>query len=348
MQARELETRDFDPRAAGENAFRAMHAFTTRIFGELRPEHPPQTFEESVADWRPLPSQDVFVRAVWHASSEIVATAGVNVSRNGNNPHVANFWISVLPEWRRRGIAKDLLRWVVEMARSEERRLLLGSTSSTSPAGEAFMARIGAENAQVMSLNQLLIADLARDKVRNWLDRAAALEDEFELGLWDGPYPETEYEAVAKMHSMMNTAPRDGLDLEDRTFSVDELRHWEASIAATRTERWSMYVRERRTGEIVGYTEVYWRAAHPEVLGQGDTVVAPASRNRGIGRWLKAAMIDKVVRERPEVQRVHTGNAASNEAMLRINEELGFRRFRTPANWQVGIEKVMEYLGGGK
>jgi len=74
------------------------------------------------------------------------------------------------------------------------------------------------------------------------------------------------------------------------------------------------------------------------------TGVFPQYRNHGLGRWLKAAMLDKVLKERPQVLFVRTGNADSNAAMLKINTELGFKPYRAECLWQVEVQKVMEYL----
>ena len=49
-----------------------------------------------------------------------------------------------------------------------------------------------------------------------------------------------------------------------------------------------------------------WNPNRPELLGQGMTGVFPQYRNRGLGRWLKAAMLDKVLKERPQVKYVRT------------------------------------------
>ena len=55
-------------------------------------------------------------------------------------------------------------------------------------------------------------------------------------------------------------------------------------------------------------------------------------------------MIDKVLRERPEVALVRTGNANENAPMLKINTEMGFKPYRAATMWQVATEKVDTYL----
>jgi len=51
-----------------------------------------------------------------------------------------------------------------------------------------------------------------------------------------------------------------------------------------------------------------------------------------------------VLRERPEVRIIRTGNAHSNAPMLRINEQLGFKPYRSSFTWQVSVERAAEYL----
>ena len=105
-----------------------------------------------------------------------------------------------------------------------------------------------------------------------------------------------------------------------------------------------MYAREMATGDIAGYTQVFWSRYRPQELWQGATGVLPQYRNRGLGRWLKAAMLEKVLRDRPQVRYVRTGNADSNAPMLKINYELGFKPRKAWTTWQVEVDRVMEYL----
>jgi GNAT superfamily N-acetyltransferase len=67
-------------------------------------------------------------------------------------------------------------------------------------------------------------------------------------------------------------------------------------------------------------------------------------QGRGLGRWLKAAMLEKVLRDRPQVKWVRTGNADANAPMLKINQELGFKPFFSNCFWQIATERVITYL----
>ena len=93
-----------------------------------------------------------------------------------------------------------------------------------------------------------------------------------------------------------------------------------------------------------GFTEVFWHPNRPQLLNQGGTGIFPEYRNNGLGRWLKAAMLHKVLRERPEVKFVRTSNADSNAPMVKINRELGFKPYISQCMWQVEVEKTREYL----
>ena len=58
----------------------------------------------------------------------------------------------------------------------------------------------------------------------------------------------------------------------------------------------------------------------PEVVAVQNTVVDRDHRGQGLAKALKAAMILRLRRERPDVGRMITMNAHSNAGMLAIND----------------------------
>lgn len=173
--------------------------------------------------------------------------------------HIVEFSVRVRPDARRRGIGMRLLRPIAEESKQRGRSLFLASTSSRIPAGDAFMKRLGASMGLSNSSSELLIADLDRDLMRKWRERARERAASFELGLWEGSYPEEDIEDVAEMMKVMNTAPRRDLEIEDLEPTAELLREWDASLIATGDKRWTMFARHVDRGKIAGYTDVFWR-----------------------------------------------------------------------------------------
>ncbi len=342
-----LQAKPFYPKTATESEFVALNKFSNRMHAEYWPEDPLRTVEETMRAWRFLPSYfEENLQAIWNGE-QIVASANAEVSRTEDNQHLVWFEIEVLPEYREQGIAKRLLQFVCDIAQQEKRRLLMTFSDSAIPAGASFMNRLGAQTGMESSTNQLNMADLDRKLIQNWQSQAPTKE--FSLGIWEGPFPEAEIEAIAVMRSaIVNSMPRENLALEDRKITKEEIRERERSFAERQMQRRTMYAKHKASGELAGYSEIFWETAHPETLNQGDTGVYPKYRNHGLGRWLKAAMIDKVLKEIPQVKRIRTGNANSNAPMLKINYEMGFKPYKAWTTWQIELEKTLQYLAKTK
>jgi mycothiol synthase len=341
-----VEIRRMDLATAGEEELRAAFQVNSLLRAERDPNAHPHTYEQFISELRSIPSM-VSV-TVWLAfdGDRAVANADYASFRTEENQHLAQFSIGVLPEYRRRGIGTRLFALIAEIARRENRQTIGGATYSTVPAGEAVMRRIGATIGMTMQQNEQELAEVDRDLVRRWIDQAPERASGFELGWWDGPYPEESLEDVAAMLEATNLQPRGEIDLEDMHFTVDMVREMESSFLASGKVRWTVYARERSTGRIAGFHEISFYPDWHDVIDVGFTGVFAEFQNRGLGRWLKAAMTQRILDELPDAKRVVTGNATVNEPMLNINHALGFRPAHQEVIWQMPVETAEAYLAG--
>jgi GNAT superfamily N-acetyltransferase len=345
MPSLDLEIKPFDLKNARESEYAILNQLGNRLRAESWPEDPPRTLDETIREARSIPPfVDVKVWAAWRGVNEMVAMASVALVRMETNQHIAEAGIEVVPEMRRQGIAKQFLPLITEVASNENRRLLMVTTDSMVPAGEIFAKRLGAQLGITSRTNQLNLVELDRERIHQWIKHGEERASDFELGLWTGSYPEEELTPIINLWEVMNSEPRDDLDVEDWHWTPERIRQHEASLAHQKTERWSLYVRDKKSGHFAGFTEVFWNPAQPETMRQGATGVFPEYRNKGLGRWLKATMLEKILCERPQVKRVRTGNANSNAPMLKINTELGFKPYKSWSTWQIELDKLEAYL----
>ncbi len=340
-----LEIEEIDYRALTDEQIVAINEFDNAMRAEARPEDPPEPLERTRAVVTNHPSS-IVIREFWlrEPGKPIAGIAYVYWRTTEDNRHLAPGGVSVRAEFRRRGLGKKLLSLIVPIAKNEGRSLMTGMTTDRVPAGEAFARRLGAEAAQAVHTNRLLMAELDPGLVRRWIEEGPARASGYSLVFVDGPFPDDMVESAVRAYHIMNTAPLDDLDREDHIMTVDEMRDIEKQGVAQGSTRWVIFAREDATGTFVGLSEIFWHPDDAKTVYQGDTGVHPDHRGHALGKWMKAEMLDRIAARWPDLTDVRTGNADSNDAMLGINHALGFKPYIAQINWQIEIDKVSDYL----
>jgi RimJ/RimL family protein N-acetyltransferase len=70
------------------------------------------------------------------------------------------------------------------------------------------------------------------------------------------------------------------------------------------------------------------------------TAVLPEHRGHRLGLLVKIAMLDLLASQAPDVDRIFTGNAGSNQHMIAINEQLGFEVADTYRSWELDLASM--------
>ncbi len=337
----------FEVQTASDAEFAAALTLSNLIRAETNPDDPPRTLLSLRKSWQGYALFEKEKSSLWviQNNDEHLAHLWTLVNYYDDNRHLMNIELHVHPQHRQKGLAKRLLELALEVARREERTHIISWTHSTIPVGSIVAEKIGAKRGLEGHTNQLELAELDRELITKWIKDARQTAKEFALDFWLGAYPENELADIANLHSVMSTEPRGELEIEDWQVKSEDLREGEAYNKAVGVERWVTYVRHVPSGELAGYSATYYEAENNAlVVHQGDTGVLPKYRGHGLGKWLKAAMLEKILCERPQVKFIRTGNADSNAPMLAINHALGFKPYIAWIDWQLEIKVLEVYL----
>ena len=244
--------------------------------------------------------------------------------------------ISVLPQFRRRGVGRALARAVRERLTG---RAETAQAETYSQAGVEFGRALGM---RVGNTEQRLLLDLPVDlqRLRAKHGRARGVE----VRSWIGACPGEVLEDWARLTMQMEEdvpigdltrpAPRSDLD----SVRLDEQRMEEQGWLLVRSIA-------RLAGVSVGYTQMFLSRHDPEIITQDDTLVDRAHRGYGVGRALKLANLENLSaalvaaaasagheaaapRSGPLADRarwIQTYTALDNAPMLELNRAFGFR-----------------------
>jgi mycothiol synthase len=336
------------PQREQPDAFMAeVYAAGAPLHAEAAPDDPRRPLAEEMAAVRNQPpAEDGVVLVARDGAGAIAGYLDCGWEQVPGVDHTLMTEVAVLPGWRRRGLGRLLLDRVTGVAEQRGLRLILGRTRDNVPSGAAFCAWSGAEPAFVMRENRLDLRAVDRDLVARWIAGGPVRAPGYRLEFVSGRTPAHLLDRVAEVLNVMNTAPREDLDIGDIPMTAELVRDNEEAAIAAGEQLWACYAVEEPSGRFVGLTTIEYRPGTPDRVRVGDTGVDREHRGRALGKWLKATMTQRILDELPQVRWVITWNAGSNDAMLGINTELGFRTSAVHTTWQIATGQLRARLAG--
>jgi mycothiol synthase len=332
-----------DPATADRAFWTRYHAFRRIEHSEMTPDDPLPP--DDVVETR-MKRPDPFDMQHYYELAGEAETVSVfhaeNVTRENpeyeSNKHL--FWTRayVRPDARRRGAATSWLAVAVALMHE------LGSTvlgmSADRESAHGFAKSIGATPRMTEVESRLKLSEVDWDLMRRWVDEGARRSPHTRMEIVDGPLPDSALAEFARQRSvLLNTMPFEGLDHGEIIVTPERVLDFYAR-AASISEVIHNVITWDPDGTIPAMTDVTWAPYRRTVIEQQFTGVRPDARGRGLGKWIKAAMVLHVRDLYPDAEWITTWNAHSNGPMLKINRSMGFKPYRTAVEYQVSRDEL--------
>lgn len=327
------------PASADSTIMRACHEVLAASQHRDLPNDPLPALEDTVAQWvAPRFDAEQYFWLV-RSGEQIVGACQLELPLF-DNAHLAQIAPWVNPRARRQGFGAALARQAVAAAEKQGRRVAHMTPAEGTDAA-AVADRWGLVQLQLTARSLLRVseADFALIDAELAKGRAG-----YRLVPWLGEIPEDLLEQYANAKRAMGDAPTGKLDLvEPSQWTPKKVREQEKTFGAMQEFRGVAAIAES-SKQVVGLTEV--RISHwtPARAWQEDTSVVREHRGRGLGIWLKSAMLRWLRDQRPDVQEIQTWNADENYHMRSINDRLGFRVDLIEQERQAPVSALLERL----
>lgn len=333
---------DFDPHSASEAQRRAWYALDAAIeLEQVGPDAPVMPYEESLGWLLHQPAVRPQTHRVVVDREEVVGASRLSWWANQGDRN-ADVTVGVAATHRRRGIGSAVLLRTAQAAR-EAGRDLVAMEIAVGSTGEPFVERLGARRRMVERRSICRTSEVDRALLAGWV--RAAPTDDYELVHWrGGGAPEEWLPELCRVKESINDAPLEDLSQGRIEYDGRVIREFEQGAALREQAQWVWCAVHRETGRMAGITEMLVPSRWPEMAYQENTAVDPAHRRRGIGRWIKAALLLDLLEQRPSTRYMQTWNAGTNAGMLHINVEMGFRPAEEWGIWQVPLDDLLTRL----
>jgi GNAT superfamily N-acetyltransferase len=339
----ELQPVEVHPKRAGPEFWRRHHAFRRLRHAETRPDDP---IRPDDVDEKRMRRDDPFETHYYYEITRdgtMLSWFSAQTAKPGSpgydsNKHIFEAGWSVHRDHRRHGIGGLWLPLVLELMDRHGCTVL--GTGAEEDSGHAFLRWLGADPKLTETENRLKLSAVDWAMVRRWIDDGPKRSPQTRLELYDGGVPEAMWDDYApQISSMLNMVPFDELDHGETVVTPETLREW-YERGRIGGERLHAILTREPDGVISGMTDCSWAPHRPTLIHQQFTGVRPDARGRGLGKWIKAAMLEHIRAVHPEAEWISTENANSNAPMLAINQKLGFKPYRTGIEYQMSRERL--------
>jgi GNAT superfamily N-acetyltransferase len=254
-----------------------------------------------------------------------------------DNVDKAWFLVDVDPEDQRRGHGSALLAAVVDRATAERRTQIVTETMIPFEQREKHGYRRFAEthgfelsNVEVVRWLPLPVAEEA---IQAWSDQAAERHDGYTIETYVDDVPADLVPSLCVLLGQLAVdAPTGAVDWEEEVITPERFAEWRASL---RVQGRTMYETLALTPDRLVAAQSTLAVPPPgrTDVSQWGTFVHREHRGHRLGLATKAANLRVMQKAHPEMRRIVTQNAETNDYMVSINALIGFEPVEASAEF---------------
>ncbi len=261
-----------------------------------------------------------------------------------DNTNFAFLGVHVTPEHRGRGIGSALTDFVVEQARQAGRTELLTETNLAFDDRDNHPYRTFLEqhgftlaNVEVRRIMDLPVPD---DRIQAWIDESAPHHSDYRLETFVDEIPDELIASLVHLHNQLALdAPTGDVEFEAEAMTPEGFKIRRAKLKEMGRRVYET-IAIAPNGEAVAQSTLSMSADDTENAYQWGTIVRRDHRGHRLGMAVKAINLRAVQAAYPDHQRIITTNSETNQHMVAINEELGFKPVELLAEFQRKLERT--------
>lgn len=256
------------------------------------------------------------------------AVGVARVSASAKRPAIGALRLWVLPESRRIGIAKALLKSVVAHARKYGMTTIETRTLSSVPAGEVLVRRVGGSKWRTVFHMQ------TPAEVERTLSTAGDSDSGIHFQILSGEcQPDDLLEAIVRLKGLVSARYGTSHSSGSLAHRTQSLRRQRRLLAELGYELWTVSA-TAPNGDCVGYSEYLWDPEQPMLLKHVDLAVTGSYRGGYVARKLVECR-RRLIDMRPTVSLVRYSRLRSGVSSSTIQNV-----HHAETNWSVDLDRL--------
>ncbi|WP_151084494.1 GNAT family N-acetyltransferase [Nocardioides cynanchi] len=323
-----MEIRELDEAALADDAvMRDYYDLTRRAELHGRPDAPFWTFQEFLGAYRSPDSGERQDLLAAYDGDRMVGNA-VMWTFLLDNLDKAALHVDVDVPDRRRGIGRALVERLEQVAKSEDRSLMMTDTvlpfdDREQHGHRRFAEACGYELSDFEVIRHLRLP-VPDDRIQEWLDDAAPHHPSYRIETFVDGVPDDLVESLCVLLGQLSVdAPTGLVDFEEERITPERYAEMAAGVKAMGRARYET-VALTPDRQVVAQTTLAMPLGEGTTVFQWGTFVHREHRGHRLGLAVKAVNLRAVQAARPDLTLVTTQNGETNDYMVAINQRMGF------------------------